>query len=163
MIPPPDDLAPLLRPTPGPPPSAERRAALLAVTTRVVRRRVWFRRVTVAAGVLAVFALGAASGWLLKPTPEREVVLVTAPPVEPEPIPPPPSAAELELQAELADDRAEVARLYRAAGDAYLTVERDYVEAARCYRLFLSHADDAARRFATSDSWVLKSMKSGVQ
>jgi hypothetical protein len=116
----------------------------------------------VAAGVLAVFALGFGSAWILKPVPEREVVFVpkVEPPQDVTPVEPRgPSAGQLEVKAELSDDRAEVARLYREAGDKYLTDEKDYAQAARCYQLFLQAADEEAKKVSVSDSWLLLTLK----
>ena len=166
MTHPPDDLAPLLTPTPGQPASVERRAELLRASTRVLHRGVWLRRLAVVVGVVAVFALGGVCGWVLKPTPQPRIVTVPAPPelpkVEESPAPSP-SAGELELKAELSDDRAEVARLYKQAGDKYLADAKDYAQAARCYRLHLNAADPDARRIAASDSWLLMTMKESPQ
>jgi hypothetical protein len=163
----PDDLAPLLTPTPGDPAGSARRAELLRLSTRVLRRGVWLRRAAAAAGIAAVFAAGGVGGWALKPPPPPRVVLVAAPAdppqVEDPPVEPSPSAGELELKAELSDDRAEVARLYKQAGDAYLTVERDYAQAARCYRLHLNAADPDAKKVAAADSWLLMTMKETPQ
>lgn len=161
MNPPPDDLAPLLTPTPGEPASAVRRSELLRASTRTLRRGVWVRRSAVAAGVVGVFLSGAAAGWTLKPTPDPLVVAVPVPPPEPPQDEPPrgPSAGDLELKAELSDDRAEVARLYREAGDRYLADEKDYAQAARCYRLHLQAADAEVRKVSAADSWLLISMK----
>lgn len=159
---PPDDLAPLLTPAPCEPASAVRRSELLRASTRTLRRGVWLRRSIAVAGVVGVFLSGAVAGWVLKPTPEREVVFVPVPPPEPpqdDPPPRGPSAGDLELKAELSDDRAEVARLYKEAGDKYLTDEKDYAQAARCYRLHLQAADAEVRRVSAADSWLLISMK----
>ena len=162
MNPPLDDLAPLLTPTPGELPPAARRDELLRASTRALRRGVWVRRTAAAAGVVGVFLSGAAAGWVLKPAPEPQFVAVPVPPPEPakdDPPPRGPSAGELELKAELSDDRVEVARLYREAGDKYLADDKDYAQAARCYRLHLQAADPEVRKVSAADSWLLISMK----
>jgi hypothetical protein len=160
-----DDLETILGSHPMEAPAEGRRAELLAASTRILRRRVMIRRVSRVAAVVAVFALGGAAGWLVKPAQiEREFVYVTPEPAVLAPEPPrtePPvlSPNELELKAELSDDKALVARLYREAGDKYLSEIRDYGQAARCYRLHLKAAEPAEQKVATNDSWLLISMK----
>ena len=166
MSTPPDDLGPLLHPTPRDAPDALR-GELLRRTTATLRRRVLVRRLAVGAGAVAVFAIGAGCGWVFKPRPEPEVVYLPAPvpPADPPPapVPPPnPSAGEIELRAELSDDPDEVARLYREAGDQYLTAEKDYAQAARCYRLHLNVAGTEGRKVSVRDSWLLMSMKGPI-
>jgi hypothetical protein len=121
------------------------------------------RRVGLVAAAVGLFLGGGAAGWAVKPAAVREVVVLPLPTDPPQDDPPPPprslSAGELELKAELADDPADVARLYREAGDQYLTADKDYLQAARCYRLHLNAAAPDARRVAVSDSWLLMSMK----
>jgi hypothetical protein len=130
-----------------------------------LRRRVFVRRIALGVGAVALFTCGGLSGWVLKPRPEPEVVRVpvpvsaSPPSVDPPPAPPGPSAADIELRAELSDDPEEVARLYREAGDQYLTDEKDYAQAARCYRLHLNAAAVEERKVSTRDSWLLMSMK----
>jgi len=165
----PDDLLPLLSPSPDG--AGGDRAAILAATAGVLRRCWRFRQAAKAVGVLLVFAGGGAAGWLLKPTPEREVVTVTVTettavavvvplrPAEPEPADTPPSPAALELLAEQAGTPAEAAKLYRAAGDRYLTDGGDYEQAVRCYRLYFRHAGDDGTSVSTDDSWLLMSLK----
>lgn len=164
----PDDLLPLLAPPAGPTTDP---AALLAATTGVLRRRAFVRRCAKAVGIALVFAMGGVAGWVLKPTPEREVVTVTVvqpvavvlPASPPEPPPPadtPPSPAALELLAEQADTPTEAAKLYRAAGDRYLTDAGDYPQAVRCYGLYFRHAGAAGADDSADDSWLLKTLKS---
>lgn len=166
-----DDLSSLLTPRPGPGPGP---AALLAATTGVLRRRAFVRRCARVAGVALVFVLGGAAGWVLKPTQGPEVVTVTvtvtvyqpvavvlpAPVPEPSPADTPVSPTALELLAEQADTPAEVARLYRAAGDRYLADAGDHAQAVRCYRLYFRHAGDAGTSDSAGDSWLLKTLKS---
>lgn len=159
----PDDLLPLLTPPRGSAPDA---APLLAATTGLLRRRARVRRASMGVGVLLVFALGGAAGWVLKPTPEREFVTVTetvyVPAPAPAPAPPadsPPSPAALELLAEQADTPAEMARLYRAAGNGYLIDGGDYEQALRCYRLYFRHGGADARTVSADDSWLLITLK----
>ena len=165
-----DDLAPLLAPTPTSP--SVNRDALLRATTRTLRRKAVVRRVVSVLGVIAVFGVGGAAGWVLKPTQEREVVTVTeivtvaavlpAPEPEPKAVPTesPLSATQLELRAELADEPADAAKLYRAAGDRFLTDLGDYDQAVRCYRLYFRHAGSDGAKASTDDSWLLLSLKS---
>src|SRR5207248_5358327 len=141
----------------------------------------WTRRarrvravVAVAAGIAAVFAAGVAVGSAgrkshelpvppLGPVVPPEVVVVPVvvpvPAAGPTPVQASPeaplTAGQYELRAELADDPAEVARLYRLAGDRYLNDLEDYRNAARCYRLFLARAGDAGLSPAPGDTWLL--------
>lgn len=168
MTDPPDDLAGILRPADATHDPA-RREAVLRRTVGVLRRRLLFRRGLMAAAAAALFAGGGVVGWVAKPTP---VAVVVSPPEVAPPEPPavgqpadskPLTAAELELQAELADDPAVAARLFREAGDRFLTADRDYDNAARCYRRHLSAADVEARKASSDDSWLLLSLKTPVR
>jgi hypothetical protein len=165
----PDDLSELLSPKPGAADSALREV-LFRRTARVLRARRWARRAAkcaVAAGLLVgAFALGRASAPDA-PTPEARTEFVAVPvavpvlPDSPEPPPAPRTARALELDAEQADGMA-AARLYRAAGDAFLSAESDYANAARCYRLFLARAGGAGSALETGDSWLLVSLKNAA-
>lgn len=172
----PDDLAELLAPpqtgdTPG------LRAALLRRTQRRLALGRWARRAGQFAAVAAVFAGGIGIGAWWAPR-DRETVLVSAPaptvvvlvPVlapilsaSAEPTVPdaPQSAKKLELDAEQADGMSS-AVLYRQAGDAYLSAEQDYANAARCYRLFLARGGDPALSPEPGDSWLLTSLKNAA-
>jgi hypothetical protein len=179
----PDDLSELLSPpqasdTPG------LREAILRHTQRRLAFRKWTRRAGKAAAVAAVFAAGIGVGAWRTPA-GRETVLVPTPVVQTEvvtlPVPvfipvgaangsaePTPQVAEaatakaLELSAEQADDALAAAKLYRQAGDAYLTAEQDYANATRCYRLFLARAGDTALTPEHGDSWLLTSLKNAA-
>ncbi len=70
-------------------------------------------------------------------------------------------ATQAELRAEQADDRAEAARLYRQAGNAFLR-DQDYANATRCYRLYLARSGDTALSLDTDDSWLLVSLKNAA-
>ena len=180
MTDPPDDLEPLLEPKPGAEPAGFR-DALFQRTTRQLTWRRWTRRAATAAGIAAVFVGGGAIGWVVKPSsaavdaPAAELVFVFVPMPEPaisggltspgSPIVTPDSpgtAAEAEVQAELADDRTEAARLYRLAGDKYLNDRQDYANAARCYRLFLTRSGDTALSPEPADTWLLTSLKNAA-
>ena len=167
MSEPADDLAEVLAPVPASAPDAVRREATLRATMGALRRGRWLRRGLAGMSAVAVFGAGGVVGWLAKPTPPP--VLVVSP--EPTPAPPPatqtappePLTAErLELLAELTDDPSEAARLYREAGDRFLT-DRDYENAARCYRRHLTAADADGRKLSASDSWMLQTMKTPVR
>jgi hypothetical protein len=181
MTDPPDELDDLL----GPPPAAETpglRASILRRTQHRLARRAWARRAGKAAAVAAVFAAGIGLGvWLAPrgrepvlvpaPAPPAEVVTVPVPILVPVPAnasadPTPPGAARtakaLELDAEQADEAPTAARLYRQAGDAYLTAEQDYANATRCYLLFLARGGDAALAPERGDSWLLTSLKNAA-
>ena len=107
----------------------------------------------------------------LVPIPQVEVVTAPVPvfipvgsgSVEQVPTPDAPlTAAKLELNAELQDDAATAAKLYRQAGDRYLADEQDYANAARCYRLFLARGGDPALAPEPGDSWLLTSLKNAA-
>jgi hypothetical protein len=177
MTDPNDDLDELLAPRPAAPNPALRDAILLR-TERALARARWLSRVAKLAAVAAVLAVGVGVGWVLKPERERVVEVAgadrvvpvffpvflsvevgsTPPPVSPEV---PLSATAAELQAEQADDPAEAAKLYRAAGDRFL-VEEDYRNATRCYRLFLARAGDDGLSPEKGDSWLLTSLKNAA-
>jgi hypothetical protein len=176
-----DDLDELLIPKSGPEPAGLREALFTRTARRLAWAR-WTRRVAAVAAVVAVFAAGGVLGWLAKPerlAVERvpgEPVFVfvpmpvpTQPPVadapdspKPEPRPAPVSATEAELLAEQSDDPAEVARLYRLAGDRYLNDRQDYANAARCYRMFLASAGDGGLSPEPGDTWLLTSLKNAA-
>ena len=175
----PDDLDELLTPrqtaeTPG------LRAAILHRTQRRLALRRWVRRAGKAAAVATVFAAGVGAGvWrtareretVFVPAPQVEVVTVPVPVLVPvmgtstEPVPPVSvahTAKALELSAEQADDTLAAAKFYRQAGDAYLTTEEDYANAARCYRLFLARGGDPVLVPEPGDSWLLTSLKNAA-
>jgi hypothetical protein len=168
----PDDLDALLAPQPaGDTPGL--RSAILRRTQRLLTLNRWARRLGKCAAVAAVFAAGVGIGFwqapreretVLVPTPVPQVEVVAVPVLVPVPSeqPYPPdatrSAKVLELDAEQADE-ARAAVLYRQAGDAYLSAEQDYANAARCYRLFLARAGDTALSPDPGDSWLLTVLK----
>lgn len=159
-----DDLTPLLGPGPGVVPDPARREASLRATLSVRRRSQLIGRGLVALSALGVFGAGGVVGWYVKPAADPVPVvspeLQNEPPTTPPPAAPtePPSAERLELMAELADEPSEAARLFREAGDRFLT-DRDYENAARCYRRHLSVADADGRKASAADSWMLHTMK----
>ena len=168
MSEPADDLAGLLGPVPARAPSPSRREMTYRKVVGALRRGRQQRRVLAAVAAVGLFVAGGITGWLAKPTsvavaeppspPPSRPAPETTRPVEVEPL----SAEQLELRAELADDPADAARLYREAGDRFLN-GRDYENAARCYRRHLSVADDEALKASASDSWMLHTMKSPVR
>jgi hypothetical protein len=165
----PDDLSELLSPKPGTESDALREEVFRR-TARALRARRWVRsaaKCAVAAALLvSAFALGRSSAPrapdVVPAVLQVEFVAVVVPvpvlPESPEPPPAPRTARSLELDAEQADGMA-AARLYREAGDAFLSAESDYANAARCYRLFLARAGDAGSALETGDSWLLVSLK----
>lgn len=162
---PPDELAGVLGPVPATPPDPARRVNTLSATVRTLHRGRQLRRALVVAGVVVSFIGGGVSGWLAKPTPLTVVVIAShepdaTPPNKPLPVEIELTPEQLELRAELADDPSAAARLFREAGDRFLTDRRDYENAARCYRRHLAVADDHARKESASDSWMLHTMKS---
>jgi hypothetical protein len=169
MSEPTDELADVFAAVPPSAPDPSLREATLRASLRVLRRGRWLRRGLAGVGGVAIFAAGGVVGWIVKPTPAAEVMFV---PPEPVPIPPPAStptlsaepltAERLELLAEQTDEPSEAARLFREAGDRFLA-DRDYENAARCYRRHLNAADDDARKLIASDSWMLQTMKTPVR
>lgn len=174
MADPHDDMDELLAP-PAPAETPGLRDAVLRATLRRLARTRRVRSAVRIAAVAAVFAAGVGVGLLRTPGERervvvvREVEVVAVPvvvpvmvaPAEPPSPPAPVRAARLELDAELADGPA-AAALYRRAGDAYLTGEQDYANAARCYRLFLARAGDTALSPEAGDSWLLTSLKNAA-
>ena len=174
MIDPRDDLDGLLAPQSGAA-RAELRDTLLRQTERRLARDRWMRRGAQAALVAGVFAIGGIVGWVARPSPVLERVAAPVPeivavpvivpvlqsPVADTPGSPILSATEVELRAELADDRNAAAALYRQAGDAFLR-DQDYTNATRCYRLFLQRGGDTALTLDANDSWLLVSLKNAA-
>lgn len=168
-----DDLDELLTP-----PSTLTRAGLsddlLLRTERRLKRDRWLQRGMRTSLFASIFAIGGLFGWLARTpaanapgSPETAIEIVAVPVIVPVPETPMVdaprllSANEVEMQAELADDRASAADLYRQAGDAFLR-EQDYANATRCYRLYLSRAGDSALALETHDSWLLVSLKNSA-
>ena len=174
MTDPRDDLDDLLSPRSGAA-RAELRDTLLRQTERRLTHDRWVRRGTRAALVAGVFAIGGLLGWVARPSPVPEPMPVPVPeivaipvivpvlqsPVADAPSSPYLSATEVELRAEIADDRNAAAALYRQAGDAFLR-DQNYTNATRCYRLFLQRGGDTALSLDTSDSWLLVSLKNAA-
>lgn len=178
MTDPHDDLDALLTPRPAADPPGRRDAVFRATHWQLVRRR-WLRRVRTAVTAAALFAAGGVVGWVGKRTPPAPdappaevIVAVAVVPVVTPPESPggnlagspelPLSPTKLETRAELADDPAEAARLYRLAGDRYLNDRQDYPNAARCYRLFLARAGDGGLSPDAADTWLLTSLKNAA-
>lgn len=150
----------LLTPPDTPASDATRRRVLAMTAARLPRRGGLGVKLGLAVGG---FAAGVAVTLLAVPTPEPRVVEVVrevAPSAESaSPVPAELTAADWERKAAAASGR-DAADWYRKAGDLYLDEDRDYVAAARCYRLFLEHADDAQRVLSyRDDSWLLLSLK----
>jgi hypothetical protein len=160
-----DDLADLLGPKPAPTDPAAKEA-LYRRTARVLAWRRTVRRAAVAAAVGLAFAAGVGAGRSAKPSPPApELIPVPVPlpvpvPVPESSVPPAPlAAADLELEAEKATDRAASARLYRRAGDQYLTERTDIASATRCYANHLAEAGPDGLAVSADDSWLLIRMK----
>jgi hypothetical protein len=171
-----DDLDDLLGARPAADSPGLRDAVFRRTAGHLARGR-WLRRARTAVAVAAVFAAGGVVGWFGKPTPtpaappERVVVAVAVVPVvvtptEPRRVEPSPepvlTASQAETRAELADDPAEAARLYRLAGDLYLNDRQDYPNAARCYRLFIARSGDDGLSPDAADTWLLTSLKNAA-
>ena len=169
MTEPDDDLAELLCPKPASTNQELLKATILRDTTRRLQTAQRWRFVRRVVGVLAVFAGGVLCGWFMKPIETITVLVPTQPdalvlpalplPEESVPTPPRETAQQLEIKAELADDRAESANFYRMAGDRYLKDFADYGQAARCYKLHLNAVGPAGRDVSIEDEWLLMSMK----
>jgi hypothetical protein len=180
MIDPNDDLDEILAPRQGQPSTELREELLRQIETRLVRQR-WLRGCGRMGAIASIFLGGALTGWMVRPTPHHETVIVTQPEVVFIPVPvaipvitpsenvssgAPEIAQKLsgpqtEMQAELADDPKAAARLYKLAGDAFLR-DQDYSNASRCYRLYLVRAGDTALSLEPDDSWLLTSLKNAA-
>lgn len=175
-----DDLDDLLTPPTGTEPAPGLRDAILHRTNRVLLRHRQHRLYAKLVAAVGLITAGGVIGWAVKPkATQPEVPLVSTPPLivdvpvvvpipvpvpmpvspVPVPVPPPASPSQLELRAEQAEDPDEAARLYRQAGDRYLTDREDYRNAHRCYRLYLLRAGDTALSPDPGDTWMLTSLK----
>lgn len=177
-----DDLDALLAPNAANPNPALNEAIFLR-TQRVMARRRLVNRFAKVGTLAAVLAIGIGLGSITRPGDGNDrvendlprvntivvpVVIVVPVPVQEPSSPPlvaraePETASQAELLAEQADDRGEAARFYRVAGDRFLDDAQDYRNAARCYRLYLERADEAALTPAASDTWLLTSLKNSL-
>lgn len=158
-----DTLEDLLGPGDGSP--SPRREAMRRATTRRVHFALWARRTRWAVLLGAAYLAGVFTPWA---RPEPTMVPVIVPMVTPAESPEPTvpilarlSPSRLEMAAEEAMPRpAESARLYREAGDLYLSEAGDIASAARCYRLYLAAAMPPERVPVPADNWLMFSMKS---
>ncbi len=163
----------LLQPRQAPDSDLVNRALLREQTSQLLearaRRRRLLRRGAQSLGVAVVFALGVVSRPWLIASPEavpvvkiEYVTVIAEAKVEPPaPVEPPPrrrTPYQLEIQAELSDDPAEVAQCYRLAGDGYLEAT-NLPAAARCYRSALEATGPAGWQLQPDDTWLMVSMK----
>ncbi|HEV3383550.1 MAG TPA: hypothetical protein VG097_01980 [Gemmata sp.] len=178
MTDPNDDLGEILAPRTGHPSTDLRQKLLRQTESRLVRQS-WVRLGVRSGLIIAVFLIGALTGWLARPVPlpepgnvlEPEVVIVPVvvpvlAPAESEStgtreITRQLSGYQTELQAEQEDDPKSAAKLYKLAGDAFL-LEQDYPNASRCYRLFIVRGGDTALSLNPDDSWLLTSLKNAA-
>jgi hypothetical protein len=132
------------------------RAALLRRTRSAVRRRVWARRLALAAALAACFAAGLVTmAVLTPPRPEPAPLPLTG--QQPTPPGPPPVALE-DQAAQKPDERA---ALFREAGQRYLQDQGDVESALRCYRQSLD--SNAELAVAPEDDWLLIALKHARQ
>jgi hypothetical protein len=164
----PDSPERLLGPRPAAPDPALRQA-LLRRTLAVLRRRVWLKRLAVAAGLAACFAGGYLTSRLTT-TPQTETRFVVVERGQDRPVLPEegPGAPVAEARAAAVEDRAITSPmprpdLYRQAGDLYLNAEGDVQAALRCYRLALDAGSDKDLAVAPEDNWLLSSLKEARQ
>lgn len=173
---PPDDLEALLAPPSASAP-AHVQDAIRVRTERVIGRRILVRRIVRLGVGIVVFLAGIGVGRkthgepplaAIEPAPMVVPLLIPIPaaaadPNIPESVPAEPATAALaELLAEQADEKTGAARLYRLAGDKYLNDRQDYRNAARCYRIYLDRAGDAALQPHAADTWLLTSIKNAA-
>ena len=119
-----DDLADLLSAKPASTNQELLKAKILRDTSRRFQTAQRWRGVRRVVGIAAVFAGGVLCGWFMKPIETITVLVPTQPdalvlpalplPEESVPTPPRETAQQLEINAELADDRAESANFYRS-------------------------------------------------
>ena len=158
---------PLLLPHPAEFESSRLQADILNRTLRTMQHRRWLRRGVRLAGFLFCFLAGILCMSLFRSERlETPIVVLFLPKMElPEEKDPEPGIAlkkrpaQLELEAEQLLARAESARIFRQAGDAYLLDESNYRAALRCYRNFLDEADVADLTPSKEDTWLLTSLK----
>jgi hypothetical protein len=155
----PDPVADLLRPQSAEPDPTFRQR-LLRRTRRAVRRRAWLKRVALAVGLAACFAVGGVT---------TDLFLAPRHPADPKPeliVTPP--AAEQEPTAIVLEDRAvqsggERAALFQQAGERYLRDEDDLRAAVRCYGHALDTGTDANLSIRPEDDWLLMALKHARQ
>jgi hypothetical protein len=141
------------------------REALLRQTRRVVRRRLWGRRLAAAAALTACYLAGIGTARLT----ERPVARPEAPlfaqrsEKSAEPTPPPASPAPEALEWQALDNPQPQPDVYREAGDRYLAEEADYESALRCYRGALDSGADKDLAVQPGDSWLLMALKDARQ
>ncbi len=145
---------------PDPPPDASLlREALLRQTRRVVRRRLWGRRLAVAAALAACYFAGIGTDHLaMEQVPQSRPAPLDKP-VASAPSPPTPEA--LEWQA--LDSPQPRPDAYREAGDRYIAEDTDYESALRCYRGALDSGSDKDLAVQPGDSWLLMALKDARQ
>ncbi len=161
------DLDALLRPGVQASASERLRERLRAQTCRRLRWGIWQGRVLRGLALAGSFIAGMAAWWLIDRPVAPSDPLAALEPTATKPRQGPPltleqlplSGYQLELLAEQADV-PDMAQLYRRAGDRFLTVERDYENAIRCYRTYLdlSSPTEGANP-STTDTWLLLALR----
>jgi hypothetical protein len=150
----------------GPAADPALRTRILGDTNRVLRRRVWGRRIARTGAMAAYFAAGVVTLAITRPTPDPVVInvirvekVLVEPPVQQSTEPIGPLAREMERDAEQLA-RAEAAKRFRQAGDRYFADEGNYDAALRCYRNYLDAAGPEELVPAPADdNWLLLALK----
>jgi hypothetical protein len=154
-----DELNQLLKPPNVEPMPTSGQDALLANTMKVLHRQRHLRQLGRAVFTLAMLAGSITLGLLLAPKPSDMVMSIAQPSAATKP--PLLTAAELEIEAEKAPTAAQASQFYRQAGDRFLEAS-DIRSALRCYRLHLAEGGPTSYTVATSDSWLLLSIKTNT-
>jgi hypothetical protein len=145
----------LLRSAPPCDPALRRR--LLRQTTRLLRGRVWGKRLVLAAVLAACYLAGVLTARLVPDASghaDSRPVTRHAPPAA---VADTGSPARLEERA--FDSVEERAALYRRAGDRYAAEEGDWESALRCYRNSLAVAQEKDLEFSPHDNWLVMALK----
>ncbi len=141
------------------------REILWQETARLLRRKLWRRRLQTAAALAACVLLGMSLMWLLQPRPTPEIIVqriqspLTPNPKEPEE--PLPAAREtaVALEWRAFDSADDSAALYFRAGQRYLDDHGDMRSALRCYRLAFEADPQLVETTNPNDNWLVIALK----
>ncbi|MCI0380531.1 MAG: hypothetical protein L0215_23335 [Gemmataceae bacterium] len=138
------------------------REALWQNTARLLRRKLWRRRLQTAAALAACVLAGMGIMWLLQPRPKPEIIVQRIevpqkPFAEEKPQPTRETAVALEWRA--FDSSENRGALYFQAGHRYLDDHGDMQSALRCYRLAFETDPELAQITDPGDNWLVVALK----